>query len=290
MSDKTSLFQTGQDRYRPDPNHQINNDQDYRLNQRRLARWIGAMAICLPFVLLASTIWVGCMRDSVSHFYFTPFFGDVFVGVMFFIGTFLIAYRGDNKSENWFATLAGIGAFGTALFPINHDGCRKTEFASRVFARTNDISAAPNEAPYNYALTPLRDGAMENFFILIGAAPILHSVFALMLTGFLAYYCFRVFTRVDPETQLNPDGSLTAVKQRRNRFYRIAGWMIVFAIVSMTTHVILKNVLGIPTGIPGWDNARGSFIAEAVAMVAFGISWVIKGRIFSGLDDRLDAD
>ena len=94
MGEKLGMFETGKGRYKPDPAYRITTEAAYKLNQQTLAAWIGVMAVSLPVVLWVGGKASGCVRESVSHFYFAPFWGDVFVGVMFFIGTFLIAYRG----------------------------------------------------------------------------------------------------------------------------------------------------------------------------------------------------
>lgn len=275
MAKKLGMFETGQDRYAPDLNHISTSRSDYKLDQQRLAIWIGLMAVALPFVLLFGGYMSGCLRESVSHFYFAPFWGDIFTGTMFFIGTFLIAYRGETKSENALSTWAGIGAFGTALFPINGDGCQQTAFPSRVFASVENSEAGQFQ--------PFIGAEMEGYFLLSKASPILHSLFAVMLTAFLAYYCFFVFTRVDDATQRNADGSLTRQKIWRNRLYRASGALIVFAIVAMLSHVVVKALPPKGIGIPGWEDLRASFIAEGVAMFAFGVSWIVKGGLFSGL-------
>lgn len=273
MAFKFWIFEFGEDRYQPEKKDQRKLDREYTLNKNRLANLVGLVGIFLPLALWLGGTAAGCMRESVSHYYFAPFWGDVFVGGMFFIGTFLIAYRGDHAAENWFATAAGIGAFGTALFPINGSGCAESAFPTRAFIDVNNSVAPP--------VSPLMDNGFDGYFLMNSVAPALHSIFAVILTIFLAYYCFAVFTRVNPDTQLDSEGNLTPTKQKRNRFYRIAGWLIVFAVTAMLSHVLLKAIgLG---GIPNWTEYRGSFIAETVAMMAFGFSWILKGRLFGWL-------
>ena len=46
-------FQTGENRYQDDPVHTYRNNPAYKINQRILASVVGAIAVLLPFVLMA---------------------------------------------------------------------------------------------------------------------------------------------------------------------------------------------------------------------------------------------
>jgi len=270
MSQKTRLFEKGEERYQPDEKA-IEVYSNYKLNQNFLARCVGIVAIGLPLMMLTSLFVEGaCMRASVSHFYYEVFYGDLFVGAMFFIGTFLLAYRGETRAENGLATSAGFGAFGTALFPARGDGCQSGEFGTRLFAYVS-------EEKEGLVMSPMVGDTAEGFFRMVELSHILHSVFAILLSGFLAYYSLAVFTRVIP-SQRNEDGTLKPVKKRRNLIYKISGIAIIFAILSMTVQMTLK--LGFQYDLPYWETFSGSFIAEMVAMSAFGLSWIVKGRAF----------
>jgi hypothetical protein len=279
MSQKTRLFEKGEDRYQPDETA-IEQYSNYKLNQNFLARCVGIVAIGLPLLMLTSLFVDGaCMRASVSHFYYEVFYGDLFVGAMFFIGTFLLAYRGETRAENGLATAAGFGAFGTALFPARGDGCQSSEFNTRLFAFVS-------EDKEHLIMSPMVGDNSEGFFRMIELSHILHSVFAILLSGFLAYYSLAVFTRVVP-SQRNPDGSLKAAKRRRNLIYKFSGFAIVFAILSMTVQMTLK--LAFKIEVPYWETFSGSFIAEAIAMSAFGLGWIVKGRALGkGIKDTED--
>lgn len=245
----------------------------YQIDRGVLDQTVGYVALGLPAVLATSLLVEGsCMRDSVSHFYYAVFYGDLFVGAMFFIGTFLIAFRTSNRKDTVMAKFAGIGAFGTALFPAKGGGCHEAEFSSRLFAVVNDTGAG-------LAMNPLVGGGDIGFFQLIDVSHLLHSVFAILLSGFLAYYALVVFTRVKPR-DLDMHGQLLPEKCARNRFFKIAGGAIIFAICAMASHVIAKDVFG--GGIPYWDDYNGSFIAETIAMSSFGLSWIIQRRACGG--------
>jgi hypothetical protein len=42
---------------------------------------------------------------------------DVFVGILWAVGLFLISYKGYDSTDNWVTNLSGIFAIGVALFP-----------------------------------------------------------------------------------------------------------------------------------------------------------------------------
>lgn len=76
------------------------------------------LAIALPFLL-----WIGGairfnlpLKESLSAYYHTDM-RDVFVGVLFAVGTFLYLYKGFTRLENGALNLAGIFLVGVALFP-----------------------------------------------------------------------------------------------------------------------------------------------------------------------------
>lgn len=239
----------------------------YQINKTVLDRTVGWVALGLPPILATSLLFENsCMRDSVSHFYYAVFYGDLFVGAMFFIGAFLLAFKTSNRTDTILAKFAGIGAFGTALFPAKGGGCHSEAFSSRLFARVIETDTG-------LAMDPLVAGSDLGFFQLIDISHLLHSVFAIMLSGFLAYYTLVVFSRIRRNDRA-ADGSIKPHKVQANRLFKIAGLAIIFAICAMASHVISKDVFG--AGIPYWDDFNGSFIAETIAMSSFGLSWIVQ--------------
>ncbi len=80
---------------------------------------MGVIAIAFPI-----SLWlVGLLRvptvelqTSMSAYYHTSM-RDVFVGILFAIGTFLYLYKGFSRGENIALNFAGVFALGVALFP-----------------------------------------------------------------------------------------------------------------------------------------------------------------------------
>lgn len=260
-------LKTLQSKFTPDPGY----PQPYRLDQQFLAFWVGAVAFGLPLVMLLATQLNfpqsrACFRASISHFYYEPFFGDLFVGALFFIGTFLLAYRGQTRLETRLASWAGVFAFGVAIFPTTGPGCGAPHMAARALAELEQNAGGFSLAP----------GAAGHLFQLFPSVNVLHFVSAGALFGFLAFYCFFVFTRPSAQT-LAPDGRSTRVKKARNSIYYTTGTVILLAMAAMALHRL--------TGLGGtaWNAARLTFYCEAAALFAFGLAWMVKGRFWGNI-------
>jgi hypothetical protein len=94
---------------------------------------------------------------------------------------------------------------------------------------------------------------------------VLHLVCAGVLFVLLAVFSLFLFTRTDAAAAVAP------AKRRRNRLYRVCGVIIVAALVAVVGAEILKlHVL---------------FWLESVMVVAFGVSWLVKGGFLGLLAD-----
>jgi hypothetical protein len=82
--------------------------------------FIGVITFTLPIIVVV----IPCSPlTSISAAYYTNA-RDIFVGVLFVLGAFLIVYKGHSKSEDWIATLGGIAAIIAALCPTKCDLCQ----------------------------------------------------------------------------------------------------------------------------------------------------------------------
>jgi hypothetical protein len=100
----------------------------------------------------------------------------------------------------------------------------------------------------------------------------LHLVFAGVLFGLLAYFALFLFTKSDAV------GAMTAAKQHRNRLYRACGVVIVGALV----------LIGLAEAIQPPRSWHAVFFLESAAVIAFGVSWLVKGGFFGILADPTD--
>jgi len=135
----------------------------------RTARSIGWFAIILPVAAILAwllpVIPPHNLHNSLSHFYYVPIMGDVFVGVLFFLGiliTFFFHTR-DNRIRGWdpfpdietyALRLAGLCAFGIALFPTP-DVAPIADFVAGETSRGFFITGAACTGPA--VLCPLHD-------------------------------------------------------------------------------------------------------------------------------------
>ena len=195
---------------------------------------IGVLGIALPLLLmfLEPILFDGqpFLRGSLSAYYYSGM-RELFVGVLWAIGVFLVLYKlTDFSRESRLSTYAGVAVLLVALFPTGRPGA-------------------------GVSVTPLQDllGEATVEGIHFGAA----GVFIAALAP-ITYYFGR------------DEGNRTARPGRRSpRFWRIYHWVCTVLIVAA---VVLAAFAGI-TGEPD----KGLLIAEAVAVWAFGASWLMKG-------------
>jgi hypothetical protein len=88
---------------------------DYRL----LRLLMGMMAFALPFVvhLISST-----PLSSISAAYHTEA-RDIFVGLIFVVSAFMLAYKGHTPTETWVSGVASLATALIALYPTSCDTC-----------------------------------------------------------------------------------------------------------------------------------------------------------------------
>ena len=239
--------------------------------QKRLAFLVGLVAFGLPVILASGAVFGGsCFRDSISHFYYAQFLGTVFVGLLIFIGGFLIAYTGDHWLEDVGSFIAGIGACFVAIFPTSGSGCEAPDsFLSRVFA-TIDQTIPPSVA----------NPAQDDLFILFGDAEHLHTYAAALLFAYLGLYCLIVLRRVVPERH-ERGGEMIPTKQKRNTLYAVCGLTILVCVFLLGA----VSLLGSEDFLRAWNSANLTFAFETVALWAFAVAWFAKGRKIARLND-----
>ncbi len=258
-----------EERFQPDPDYTCPAHQNYFASQEILAALVGSVAIGLPIVILVSACLEGTLRHSISHYYYAPIVGDLFVGSLVFVGAVMIAFRGGNLYEQLLATLAGIAALGVALFPTSGAGHSPGSFAARVLIQAQ----LDPEEPVKIAPRAVTGC----YFELFDWSATVHVVTAGILFALLAFFCFWVFTRVVPERDLVKPGELTPAKRRRNLIYRLSGCVIVAACILLVSRSFWD--------VHRWNGLRLTFWCEAAMLWAFGSSWLVKGR-FWGLTYR----
>jgi hypothetical protein len=263
MSLLTDTIQTGPHRYQPQPD--LTPAQT--VNQQNLARIVGYVTLGLPTLLILVGVFTEtCLYISLSHFYYAPLWGTIFVGSLVFIGTYLLVWQGQNRAERRLANLAAPFAWGIAVFPTSRPGCNQEGWAARVFAQVSQTGETP-------VLTIPASPA--SYFQLSEWSNWIHQTCALIFFLILAYFALCVFTRIVPDQHVDVNGNLRPGKRRRNRVYRICGGLILTTILILWAR---QTYIDITQNDPAfWDDNNLTLYAEAVALYAFGYSWMVKG-------------
>lgn len=230
---------------------------DDRLAQayRYLQRVVGLIALALPFVVSIGDRLIADhpLRGSISAYYYGST-GSYFVGSLCALAVFFLSYQYEKPPRPGYAidraasNVLSALAVGVALLPTAAEG-EQARGASAVIAT-------------------------------------LHLVCAGLLFVLLAYFSLCRFTRTAGDSDrfdlrseirrsVNSDPALIAAmssrKRRRNTIYRVCGWIIVACIVMVgVSNALHWHVL---------------FWLEAVAIVAFGTSWLVKSDSISFLRD-----
>ena len=256
---------------------------------RRYAAILGLLAFMIPFVVPLSAWLLSlrdggfCMRDSLSHFYYSPIGGNIFVALLALIVGALVFYRGENRVEGWLANLAALAMAFVALFPAGGHGCHP---ASETAAERHMQSRSVVDLSWDNRAWGLSDNQVASlFFDETGPISMVHYGAATVLFSILAMFCLFIFTRVRrvelgyPADMVDVDnaGNVLEAKLRRNRLYRIAGVVILMSMAALFAKLAFgKNWTF-------WNEGNLTFWFEALALATFGLSWLLKGRFFTGL-------
>ncbi|THD76889.1 DUF998 domain-containing protein [Thalassobius vesicularis] len=140
------------------------------LSYVRVRQALGYLGVGFPILLVIGGLLAEhAVAPSVSDYYHTTM-RDLFVGSLFAIGVFLISYKGhplkngERLSDDLVATIAGIAAFGVAVFP-------------------------------NETVIPEHAATLSQAIIGYKAAAIGHYVSAMIFLGSLAYFCLVKFAK-----------------------------------------------------------------------------------------------
>ncbi len=150
------------------------------------------------------------------------------------------------------------------FFLLSYKGWDK----DRIFGRLGCLFAV------GLALFPTRpDGLVSGGAIVIGY---LHLAFAALFFLTLIYFSLRLFTQTD-ETRMP-----TTRKKYRNRIYIACGLIMSACILLIVVYSVLPD-----TAASQFEAYRPVFWLEAVAILAFGLSWITKGEAI--LKDKVPA-
>ncbi|PHQ96695.1 MAG: hypothetical protein COB40_07410 [Marinosulfonomonas sp.] len=211
-------------------------------------RFIGFIGISLPvFLILFSLIADRSGPKESISAYFYSGGREILVGSLFAIGVFLFSYKGFDKDLR--------KPTDKVVSRLAAVGAVGIAFSPMDWAK----SGSEIEPVCTWLQCTLSGDITKN----------LHAVFAVMFFGSLATFCLINFQRCEEGTTPNED------KQFRNFLFRILGYVIVVCTVAF----IAGSLIPIPGTFVFW--------AETIAIIAFGLSWIIKGEAIEGSVNKL---
>jgi hypothetical protein len=239
-------------------------------NPKKLRRIVGYLAFVLPISLFVIGVMSPqvCRYKTISDYYFSPLGGDLLVGILFFMGFFLISYKGQSdygdsaKWDNILSTVAGVAAVGIAIFPVEGYSCHVGSMV-RAYVDMEEVCHG-SECGKGSAVK----------FVMFRYAGALHSISTLTFFLSLAGIAFFMFTRSD-------SSNMSAAKKQRNVIYRATAFTIVGVMLAMGVRKFFLDGELAQT----WDGHAISFWLETLGLYAFGFAWWVKGEGLSWVND-----
>lgn len=224
-------------------------DEDLVLSYLALRQTLGWLGLGLPAALLLHAALPGTtLEASISDYHYSAM-GGVLTGTLSAIGVFLLAYRGyDRKpgewlSDRWLSRLAGAGAIGIALLPVHREGYPVCTGVDRCWSF--GASAHPETLHY--------------------------------VSAFVFFLCLALFALVQfPRGERDAAGRLAWTART---FTFLFGGAAILA--SMTA--IGFYFLGDGAAKQALSQRHHLFWCETLAIVAFAISWLVKGRALASM-------
>ncbi len=137
---------------------------------------IGLLALLVPVVLPLVGGYAG--HYSISYFYHVPATRDLFVGLLWALGLFLILFQGLSRWENLLLSAAGVFLICVAMIPTNPDQCSDAPFswhavcAVSFFACLVVVALVFAKRRLNYILWPPLRARFERAYNVAGCAMI----------------------------------------------------------------------------------------------------------------------
>ncbi|MFC2109256.1 hypothetical protein ACFLSU_01660 [Bacteroidota bacterium] len=223
----------------------LENDKTAIKSYLKLRRFIGYLGFLLPLVCIAGSFLIpnceNSIHKSISDYYFTPL-RDVFVGILCAVAFFLFAYKGSLKYDNIIATLGGFFALGIAFFPTS---------------------------------VQCELGCNISYQLLFPNLSEIHFYSALLFFAVLIYFSLYSFVK-------DPDEKNQTNWKRKKLIYQICGFTMLASVSGIAAYFLLYLNHVDYTDVNICNEAPLSynliFWLETLALIAFGFSWIAKGR------------
>ena len=208
---------------------------------------VGILGLFLPAaILIFAAFQPGGLLPSISLYYYSPM-SDLFVGTMVAIGVFLWSYEGYRPYGDELITDKRVGR------------------AASLGAIGVAFSPIPPETQTMCTVLQCALGPRLSALAHYGSAVVFFAA--------LAVFCLVLFVK--------GAGAESEAKHARNRVFRLCGWVIVGALVVIVGLGLLPG----PELKARINGISLVFWLEAVAVVAFSISWIVKGKMIAPLND-----
>ncbi len=221
----------------------------YVISYMNLRRTVGVIGILLALVLRLGVIAFGRpVPYSVSGYYYSPM-RNVLVASLCILGAFLITYNGYDRLDSWITNIAGVAAIGVAFLPTS-DPSFSPAWVGQVhpyFAGVAMISLALMSLQFTQTKAAAGTGGQS------GWLPVIKRLGLALL-----------FRYADPEN------NRTDRKKIRDRIYSWCAWLILAGVVLAFVQNFWPDSV---KAVTQW-----LFWFEALAIVAFGFSWLVKGE------------
>lgn len=211
----------------------------------RIRKLIGVLGLCMPFFLLLAQKE---LLASISHYYYYRASSILFIIILSSFALFLISYKGykiDTTTEVISDDLiTNIAGFAALIVVFVPTRCIGSE------STTIDL-ICQNESYHLFGHNDEVAGAIH----LISA-----GVFILAM-GWMSKY---KFTRSQSD--------------ENNNIYKLCGNIVFVSVALLVILIIIEKM-----NISFWLDRYYVFILETIAVVSFGISWLIKGKVIDDM-------
>jgi hypothetical protein len=240
------------------------------IDAQKMRKGVGWLAILLPLITGVGYGVLGGDRGgflgSISESYYTVM-RDVFVGTLCAEAFFLYAYRGYTAFEDRFFNGLAVLCVVIAFFSMN----------------STPVSAQVDPPPScRYAITMdptcvivLNDRMLMYHHRAFGW---IHFSAAAILFAGLGYVSIYFFTKTD-SAEPGPE------KRRRDTIYRVCGIAIWVGLALYGLFFAAEMLAPGAAWVRALDRGPLLYVVEAVSLVAFGFSWLVKGDGVPWLSD-----
>lgn len=233
------------------------------ISYHRMRQTIGWLGLALPFILLIGNYIVNdyellnneelqmtqCntytaghfFKPSISHYYYTTV-GELFTGTLWAVALFMFSYRGYPQRDE---EIIPSDSFMTNLAGFCALGVA-------IFPTSSDYCLTDNVRNYISSET-------------IGSVHYIFAGFFFITLALISIFNFRRTAKV-----------ADFGKMPSHNFYKYCGIIMLVCIALIVIYSVW-----IEENYPAWKAYNIIFILEAIALIAFGLSWLKKGRIDS---------